>query len=108
MAQCNGTRPPTKAGGLSPSSCLSLTRIQFYQEDVVRRRTTLFYQSRSREDVSQELWEQAEGIHEGTFAPWYLRCLWSIVGLTPLLLAFTGAATWWHRRRRRTRNRGRG
>lgn len=42
-------------------------------------------------------------LHFGTFGGLPIKVLWSVVGLTPLLLAITGTYVWWQRRKKRLR-----
>ncbi|WP_417666365.1 PepSY-associated TM helix domain-containing protein [Pseudidiomarina sp.] len=42
-------------------------------------------------------------LHFGTFGGLPIKVLWTIVGLTPLLLAITGTYVWWQRRKKRLR-----
>lgn len=42
-------------------------------------------------------------LHFGTFGGLTVKIIWSIVGVTPLLLAITGTYVWWQRRKKRAR-----
>jgi uncharacterized iron-regulated membrane protein len=48
-----------------------------------------------------EMWSYP--IHTGILAPWPVRLVWIVFGLTPLGLAVTGVAMWWLKRRARSR-----
>jgi uncharacterized iron-regulated membrane protein len=47
------------------------------------------------------------GLHFGTVVPWWLRSVWLLFGVAPVLLAVTGVTVWLAKRRGRRRGSGR-
>jgi uncharacterized iron-regulated membrane protein len=53
--------------------------------------------------LSEKLEVMLRPLHFGNFAGWPVKLLWSVLGLTPALLALTGGALWLRRTNRRPR-----
>jgi uncharacterized iron-regulated membrane protein len=58
------------------------------------------------EPMAQQIWEDWNfPTHAGWIVGPWLRVIWLVLGLVPLLLAFTGVSTWLYKRRLRKRRR---
>ena len=58
-------------------------------------------ESSRRAPVGTRMYDKFYPIHIGKWGGWPVRVLYAGLGLTPLLLAVTGALAWWNRRGRR-------